>query len=64
MEDNLNFFENGRQPHFFGKWKTTSIFFNGRRPKHFCNKPTTTICIQTEDDLNNIVDGRRPLQIT
>jgi hypothetical protein len=25
MEDNLNFLENGRQPQFFGKWKTTSI---------------------------------------
>jgi hypothetical protein len=23
MEDDLNFFENGRQPHFFFKWKTT-----------------------------------------
>jgi hypothetical protein len=23
MEDNLNFFENVRQPKFFGKWKTT-----------------------------------------
>jgi hypothetical protein len=25
MEDDLNFFENGRRPHFFFKWKTTSI---------------------------------------
>ena len=27
MEDNLNYLENGRQPHFFGKWKPTATFF-------------------------------------
>ena len=26
LEDDLNFLVNGRRPHFFGKWKTTSIF--------------------------------------
>ena len=26
MEDDLNIFENGRRPQFFGKRKTTSIF--------------------------------------
>ena len=26
MEDDLNIFENGRQPQYFWKWKTTSIF--------------------------------------
>ena len=26
MEDNLNFFKNGRQPQFFHKWKMTSMF--------------------------------------
>ena len=26
MEDNLNFFEKGRQPTFFGIWKTTLFF--------------------------------------
>ena len=26
MEDDLNFFRNGRRPKFFGKLKTTSIF--------------------------------------
>jgi hypothetical protein len=26
MEDNLTFFENGRRPHFFCKFKTTSHF--------------------------------------
>ena len=25
LEDDLNYFVNGRQPQFFGKWKTTSI---------------------------------------
>ena len=25
MEDDLNFWQNGRQPHFKGKWKTTLI---------------------------------------
>ena len=34
MEDDLNFFENGRRPQYFCKWKTTSIFFeNIRRPQ-------------------------------
>jgi sRNA-binding regulator protein Hfq len=40
MEDDLNSFENGRQPQFIengrqliclGKWKTTIFFVNGRR---------------------------------
>ena len=26
MEDNLNFFEKGRQPTFFGIWKTTLFY--------------------------------------
>ena len=50
MEDDLNFFQNGRRPQFFPKWKTTSIcqtfsktkdnhniFKNGRRPELFEN---------------------------
>jgi hypothetical protein len=47
MEDDLNFYPNGRQPQFFQKWKTTStfskmeddlnIFKNGRRPQLFKN---------------------------
>ena len=28
MEDNLYFSKNGRQPQFFQKWKTTSIFWD------------------------------------
>ena len=57
MEDNLNIWANGRQPYYFrqphylGKWKTTSIFWqieddlsvldnliilaHGRRPQYF-----------------------------
>ena len=27
MEYDLIFFENGRRPHFFAKWKMTSIFY-------------------------------------
>ena len=34
MEDDLNFFENGRRPQFF-KWKKTSFFLNGRQPQFF-----------------------------
>ena len=45
MEEKLNFFENGRRPQLFLKWKVTSIFLemeddlnfflNEKRPKHF-----------------------------
>ena len=52
IEDDLNFLENGRQPQFKGKWKTTSIFWQkeddiiffvtGRRPQCLYKwKPTT-----------------------
>jgi hypothetical protein len=27
MEDDLNILANGRQPQYFGKWNTTSIFW-------------------------------------
>ena len=27
LEDDLNFFANGSRPQFFGKWKTTSLFW-------------------------------------
>ena len=47
LEDDLNIFENGRQPHFFLKRKMTSIFLkkeddlnvfeNGRGPQIFEN---------------------------
>jgi hypothetical protein len=47
LEDDLNFLVIGERPHFFGKWKTTSIFFyiedelkfltNGRQLQLFVN---------------------------
>ena len=43
MEDDLNFFENGRQPQLKGEWKVTSsirstedylnVFLNGKQPQ-------------------------------
>ena len=33
MEDDLNFFSNGRRPQLFFKWKTTPFFSNRRRPQ-------------------------------
>ena len=59
MEDNLNIIENGRQPQYFWKWKTTSIFLkmeddlnifdNGIRPQYIM-----------EEDLNISENGRWP----
>ena len=44
LEDDLNILVNGRRPQFWGKLKTTSIFWqNGRRPQFFG---------QMEDNLN------------
>jgi hypothetical protein len=51
MEDDLNILANGRQPQYFGKWKTTTIFGNWK---------TTAIFCQMEDDLNILEIGRRP----
>ena len=43
MEDDLNIFENGRQPHFFlKKWMMTYIFWKWK---------TTSIFLKMEDDL-------------
>ena len=42
IEDDLNFRENGRRPHSFGKWKTTQIFENWK---------TTSILEKMKDDL-------------
>ena len=51
MEEDLNFIPNGRQPQYFGKRKTTSIFLqvednlnivtNERRPQLFGKWKTT-----------------------
>ena len=55
------FFVNGRQPPFFGQWRTTSIvllmeddlniFFNGRQPQFCCQWKTTSIVFQMKDNL-------------
>ena len=37
MEDDLNILANGRPPQYFGKWKTTKIFWQreeGRQPQY------------------------------
>ena len=59
LEDDLIFLANGRRPQFFGKWKTTSIFWqmeddlnflvHGRQPSLFG---------KMEDDLNILANGR------
>jgi hypothetical protein len=51
MKEDLNILAKGRQPQYFGRWKTTSIFWqveddiNGRH----------THCFQLEDDLNFLI---------
>ena len=50
MEDDLNFFLNGRRPQYFDKWSTISIFTNREE----------IIFLKVEDDLNVIANGRRP----
>ena len=46
MEDDLNMFENGRRPQFFGKWKTTSLFQKLK---------TTSIFWEMEDRLKKTI---------
>jgi hypothetical protein len=60
----------GRRPQYFGKWKTTSIFWqmednlniwvNGRRPHDFGKWKTTSLFWQMEDNLNIMANWRRP----
>jgi DICT domain-containing protein len=73
MEDDLNFFLNGRRPQFFFKWKTTSIllkmednlnFFLMEEDLNIFVISRQPQYLQTEDDLINIVDGSQPLKIT
>ena len=68
MEDDLNFFENGRKPHFFLMEDNLNFFENGRQPHFFENgrRPQllgewkTTTKIQMENDLKFWGNGRRP----
>ena len=48
--EQLHLFENGRQPHFFFYWMTTSIFENGRRPQLFENE-MQPLFLKIEDNL-------------
>ena len=54
MEDDLNFFENGRHLNFLD---------NGRLPQLFRKWKTTSIFLKMEDDLNFFENGRRPQNI-
>ena len=49
MEDNPNFMANGSGPQYFGKWKTTSIFWQIEDDLNFW---------QMEDNLNVVANGR------
>jgi hypothetical protein len=42
MEDNLNFFENGRQHQFFENGRQQFFFENGRQPRYSCEFKTTS----------------------
>ena len=70
MEDDLNFFTNGRQPQFFENGRQLQSLENGRR-NQYCGKCKTTSIIfpmegdlfiiwKMEDDLNYLENGRRP----
>ena len=52
LEDDLNFLANGIQSQYFGKWKTTSIFWKIEYDLIFFGK--------MEDDLIFLENGRRP----
>ena len=61
LEDNLNFLANGRHPQYFGKWKTTSIFWKIEDDLIFWGKwKTTKYFWKMEDDLNLKEIGRQP----
>ena len=67
MEDDLNILANGRRPQYFGKLKTTLIFWqmednlnilaNGIGPPYVDEQKTTSICGQMEDDQNVLTNG-------
>ena len=43
MEDDLNFFEKGRQPQFFLNGRQPQLFSNGRLPQHLIKCKMTSI---------------------
>jgi hypothetical protein len=59
IEDDLNFWGNGRQPQFLGKWKTTSIFGEMEDDLYFFIKMEDDLnFLKMEDDLNFLKNGR------
>ena len=57
MEDDHNFFENGRRPQCLLKWKTTSSSLKMEDNLIFINK-----FLQKKDDLNILKNRRLPQQ--
>ena len=55
MEDDLNFFTNGRRPQFFDKWKTTSILL---MMSIFPKMEDNFNLEKMEDNLNIVGNGR------
>ena len=50
MEDDLNFFENGRRPQFFWKWKTTYIVLKMEDNLNLLKMEDDWFFLQMEDD--------------
>ena len=60
MEDDLNFFTNGRQPQFFENGRQIISLENGRRNQYCGKSKTTSIFSPKEGDLYYLENGRRP----
>jgi hypothetical protein len=52
MEDDLNFWGNGRRPQFIQKWKTTSTFGEMEDSLSFVKWKTTSTFGEMEDSLS------------
>ena len=59
MKENLNFYENGRQPQFLWKWKTTSISLLTQR-KTFLGECWPSKLQELEEDLNSFENEIQP----
>ena len=60
MEEDLNILANGRRPQYFGKWKTTSIFWQMEDVINFWQMEDDingrqNYCFQLEDDINFLI---------
>ena len=58
MEDNLNFFLNGRRPQIFEKWKTTSNFGKWKTISNLKKWKTTSNLKKMEDYLEFFKSGK------